>query len=37
MIDDPSYECLVLPSKKKRTFMDTDYSALVKYYEDKND
>ena len=40
MIDDPEYECLVLPSKKRRTFMDTDYSLLVTYYDyykDKDD
>jgi len=34
MVSDDNYECLVLPSVKKRTFMDTDYSALIKYYEE---
>ena len=26
-----------LPSKKLRTFMDTDYSELINYYEVRND
>lgn len=30
MVDD--YECLELPSKKLRTFMETDYSYLINYY-----
>lgn len=29
---DDSYECLELPSKKLRTFMDTNYISLVEYY-----
>lgn len=33
-INNPEYECLVLPSKKLRTFMDTDYSALIDYYKE---
>ena len=34
MVDDPEYECLVLPSKKLRTFMETDYSKLLDYYKE---
>ena len=32
MLDE--YECLDLPSKKLRTFMNTDYSALIDYYKE---
>lgn len=32
MIDDPKYECLELPSKKLRAYMQTDYLPLVNYY-----
>ena len=31
--DKDKYECLELPSKKLRTFMNTDYSALIDYYK----
>ena len=34
MVGDPTYESLVLPSKKLRTFMETDYSALIDYYKE---
>lgn len=33
--DKDKYECLELPSKKLRTFMNTDYSALIEYYKEK--
>ena len=33
MIDE--YECCIIPSKFKRTFCDSDYSYLIKYYEEK--
>lgn len=33
MIDNPEYECLLIPSKKLRTFYKSDYSALVNYYD----
>jgi len=33
--DIDKYECLELPSKKLRTFMNTDYSALIEYYKEK--
>ena len=29
------YECLELPSKKLRSFMSTDYSALIDYYKEE--
>lgn len=29
------YECLELPSKKLRAFMETDYSVLIDYYKEK--
>ena len=29
------YKCLELPSKKLRTFMSTNYSALIDYYKEK--
>ena len=32
-IDD--YECLVIPSDKRRVFMRSDYSALINYYKEK--
>ena len=35
MVDDPEYESLVLPSKKLRTFMETDYSKLIEYYKER--
>jgi len=35
MLDNPDYECLDLPSRKKRVFMETNYSALIDYYENK--
>ena len=31
MINDPNYDCLLLPSKKLRTFYKTDYSVLEQY------
>jgi len=31
--DKDKYEYLELPSKKLRTYMKTDYSALIEYYE----
>ena len=34
MVGDPEYESLVLPSKKLRSFMNTDYSALIDYYKE---
>lgn len=34
MLDTDEYEILVLPSKKLRSFMDTDYSALINYYKE---
>ena len=33
MIGTDEYEYLILPSKKMRTFMKTDYSALIDYYK----
>lgn len=35
LVGNEEYESLVLPSKKLRTFMETDYSALVDYYKEK--
>ena len=35
MLDNPEYECLELPSVKKRKFLNTDYSKLIEYYEEK--
>ena len=37
MVDDPEYECLVLPSRKLIRYMDTDYSALIEYYRSEDD
>lgn len=37
LLESNDYEFLVLPSKKLRTFMDTDYSELINYYEVRND
>lgn len=34
MLGDENYESLELPSKKLRTFMKTDYAALISYYEE---
>ena len=30
-----TYDCVELPSKKKRVFMDTDYTALIDYCRGK--
>lgn len=35
LVGNEEYESLVLPSKKLRTFMETDYSALIDYYKEK--
>ena len=35
LVGNPEYESLVLPSKKKRKFLDTDYSALIDYYKEE--
>ena len=35
MLDNPEYQCLELPSVKKRKFLNTDYSKLIEYYEEK--
>jgi len=32
-LDDPKYDCFTLPSKKLRTYMETNYSALTDVYE----
>lgn len=29
MVDDPNYPCIKIPSKKLRTFLQSDYSVLV--------
>jgi hypothetical protein len=31
MLGDPNYKILEIPSKKKRTFMDSDYSVLLDF------
>lgn len=36
LVEDPEYECFLLPSKKKRVYSDTDYSFLVDYYINKH-
>ena len=35
MLNDSSYECFELPSKKKRVFLETDYMYLINYYKEK--
>ena len=34
MLNDPNYETLEIPSKKLRSFMKSDYSALINYYKE---
>ena len=34
-LNDSSYECFELPSKKKRVFLETDYMYLINYYKEK--
>lgn len=33
MLDNPDYPCFEIPSKKKRVFLETDYSALIEQCE----
>lgn len=34
-VEDSNYETLEIPSKKLRTFMESDYSTLIEYYKGK--
>lgn len=35
MLEDNYYEAFEIPSKKLRTFMNSDYSSFIKYCEEK--
>ena len=32
MVGNPDYECVVIPSVKKRVYMESNYMALIQYY-----
>lgn len=37
MIDDPNYKVFKIPSKKRRTYCDSDYSTFIEYCENNYD